>query len=45
MFDKFALYSGLKIHNANCEIAGFCVKNGVKMAFCRMECIDLADDV
>ena len=45
MFDKFPLFSGLKINNAKCEIAGIVVKKGVKMAFCGMDCIDLTDDV
>ena len=33
-FDKFSLFSGLKINNAKCEIAGIGVKKGVKMAVC-----------
>ena len=45
MFDKFCLFSGLKINNAECEIAGIGVKKGVKMALCGMKCIDLTDDV
>ena len=44
-FEKFSLYSGLKINNAKCEIAGIGVKKGVKMAPCGMECIDLRSDV
>ena len=44
-FGKFSLFSGLKINNAKCEIAGIVVKKGVKMAFCGMDCIDLTDDV
>ena len=44
-FDKFSLFSGLKINNAKCEIAGIGVKKGVKMALCRMDCIYLAEDV
>ena len=44
-FDKFSLFSGLKINDANCEIAGIGVKKGVKMALCGMECIDLMDEV
>ena len=44
-FEKFSLYSGLKINNAKCEIAGIGVKKGVKMALCGMECIDLRSDV
>ena len=27
-FEKFSLYSGLKINNAKCEIAGIGVKKG-----------------
>ena len=45
MFDKFSLFSGLKINNKQCEIAVIAVKQGVKMALCGMECIDLTDDV
>ena len=45
MFDKFSLFSGLKINNAKCEIAGIGAKKGVKMALCEMKCIDLTDDV
>ena len=44
-FDKFSLFSGLKINNAKCEIAGIGVKKGVKMALCGMDCIDLTEDV
>ena len=44
-FDKFSLFSGLKINDANCEIAGIGIKKGVKMALCGMECIDLMDEV
>ena len=42
---KFSLYSGFKINNAKCEIAGIGVKKGVKMALCGMECNDLTRDV
>ena len=42
---KFSLFSGLKINNAKCEIAGTGVKKGVKMALCGMDCIDLTEDV
>ena len=35
-FDKFSLFSGLKINNAKYEIAGTDVKKGVKMALCGM---------
>ena len=45
MFDEFYLFSGLKINNAKCEIAGIGVKKGVKMALCGMDCIDLTEDV
>ena len=44
-FDKFSLFSGLKINNAKCEIAGIGVKKGVKMALCGMDFIDLTKDV
>ena len=44
-FDKFSLFSGLKINNAKCEIAGIGVKKGVKMTLYGMKCIDLTDDV
>ena len=33
-FDKFSLFSGLKINNAKCEIAGIDVRKGIKMAIC-----------
>ena len=45
MLDKFSLFSGLKINNAKCEIAGIGVKNGVKISLCRIKCIELTDDV
>ena len=45
MFDKFSLFSGLKINNRQCEIAVIAVQQGVKMALCGMEYIDLTDDV
>ena len=45
MFDKFLLFSGLKISNAKCEIASIGVKKGVKIALCGRICIDLTDDV
>ena len=44
-FDKFSLFSGLKINNTKCEIAGIDVKKGVKAALCVMGCIDLKEDV
>ena len=40
-FGKFSLFSGLKISNAKCEIAGIGVKKGAMMALCGMICIDL----
>ena len=43
-FEKFSLYSGLKI-NAKCETAHIGVKKGIKMELCGMECIDLTSDV
>ena len=33
-FDKFSLFSGLKINNTKCGIAGIGVKKGVKMELC-----------
>ena len=45
MLDKFSLFSGLKINNAKCEIAGIGVKNGNKMSLCGMKCIELTDGV
>ena len=45
MFDKFSLFSGLKINNVKSETAGVGVKKGVKMALCGMDCIDLTEDV
>ena len=44
-FEKCFLYLGLKINNTKCENAGIGVKNGVKMALCGMECIDLTSNV
>ena len=44
-FDKFSPHSVLKINNAKCKIAGIAVKKGVKMALCRIDCIDLTEDV
>ena len=44
-FNKFSLFSGLKINNAKCETAGIGAKKGVKIALCRMDCIDLTKDV
>ena len=44
-FNKFSLFSGLKINNAKYEIAGICIKKDVKMALCGMNCIDLTEDV
>ena len=44
-FDKFSLFPGIKINNAQCEIAGISVKKGSKMALCGMDCIDLREDV
>ena len=42
---NFIFFSGLKINNAKCEVAGIGVKNGVKMGLCGVELIDLMDDV
>ena len=44
-FDKFSLFSGLKVNYGKCEIAGIGIKKGVKMALCGMNCIDLTEDV
>ena len=40
-FDLFSKYSGLKTNKSKCEIAGICVKNGVKIALLGAKCIDL----
>ena len=45
MFDNFFLFSGLKINNTKCEVAGIGVRKGVKMALCGMECVSLTKDV
>ena len=39
------LFSGLKINNAKCDIAGIGFKKEVKMALSGMDCIDLTEDV
>ena len=44
-FDKFSLFSGLKINYEKCEIGGIGIKKGVKMALCGMNCIDLTEDL
>ena len=44
-FDKFSLFSRLKINNVKCEIAGIGVKKGFEMALCGMDCIYLMEDV
>ena len=44
-FDKFFLFSGLKINNAKCKIAGIALKKGFKMALCGMDCFDLTEDI
>ena len=44
-FEKFSLYSGLKINNAKCETADIGIKKGIKMELCGMECIDLTSDI
>ena len=38
--DIFSTFSGLKPNKSKCEIAGFGALKGVKLALCRMECID-----
>ena len=40
-FDIFSTFSGLKPNKSKCEIAGLGALKGVKLALCRMECIDL----
>ena len=45
MFDKFSLFSGLKINITKCKIAGIGVQKGVKMTLCGMKYIDLMDDI
>ena len=44
-FDKFSFFSGLKINNAKCEIAGIDVKKGVKIALCGIDCVYLIENV
>ena len=44
-FDKFYLFSGLKINNTKFQITGIGVKKGVKLGLCGMEFIDLKNDV
>ena len=44
-FDKFSPFSGLKMNNAKCKIAGIGVKKRVKIALCGMDRIDLTEDV
>ena len=44
-FDNCPLFSGIKISNDKCEIAGIGVKKLVQMAICGMECLDSRDDV
>ena len=44
-FDKFSLFSRLKINYTKCEIAGIGVKKVVKIALCGMECINLTGNI
>ena len=44
-FNKFFLSSGLKTNNAKCNITGIGVKKEVKIAPCKMDCIDLTEEV
>ena len=41
---NFLFFSGLKVNNAKCEIAGIGDKKAVKMALCGIDCIDLTED-
>ena len=45
IFDKFSLFSGLKINNAKSETIGIYVKKGVKITLYEMKCINLTDYV
>ena len=40
-FDKFSDYSGLRANKSKCEITGKGVKNGAKVAFLGIKCINL----
>ena len=40
-FHWFSVFTGLKINKENCQIVGIGVKKSVKVALCRLECIDL----
>ena len=40
-FDMFSTFCGLKPNRSKCEIAALGALKGVKLALCRMECIDL----
>ena len=40
-FDMFSTFCGLKPNKSKCEIAALGTLKRVKLALCRMECIDL----
>ena len=40
----FSLFSGLKPNLSKCEAAGIGLLKGVKVAVCRIKCIDLIQD-
>ena len=40
-FDMFLTFCGLKPNKSKCEMAALGALKGVKLALCRMECIDL----
>ena len=44
-FDKFFLFSGLKINKTQCRITGTGVLERVKLALCVMKCMNLNHDV
>ena len=43
-FETFSEFSGLKVNQSKCEIAGIGVKNGAKVALLGLECVDLNQD-
>ena len=44
-FDIFLTFSGLKPNKSKCELAGWGVLKGVKLALCGMKCINLMFNV
>ena len=41
IFKNFSIFSGLKSHKRNCQIASTGVLKGVQMALCGIECVKL----